>query len=149
MLEGVLVIGAVQQVLGTGAHVITLDLPLVIDATFCAGSAMIAYGAVLVSVLTAAGLRKGYEVSPTTPTLPYSTLLQYWRGSSHSGQWPTQDNRTPAMCLAAEFDIHRAWINPGSSRLLYMHIFPIIASPQLDCLPCMYAPGTYPMAQGW
>lgn len=26
---------------------ITLELPLIVDATFCAGSAMIAYGAVL------------------------------------------------------------------------------------------------------
>eukprot|EP00878_Enallax_costatus_P018177 GHUV01019125.1.p1 GENE.GHUV01019125.1~~GHUV01019125.1.p1 ORF type:complete len:332 (+),score=73.11 GHUV01019125.1:241-1236(+) len=47
MLEGVLIIGAVQQVLGKGHSMITLELPLVIDATFCAGSAMIAYGAVL------------------------------------------------------------------------------------------------------
>jgi hypothetical protein len=49
MLEAVLIIGAVQQGLGSGARVITLDMPLVIDATFCAGSAMIAFGAVLVS----------------------------------------------------------------------------------------------------
>eukprot|EP00879_Flechtneria_rotunda_P017316 GHRR01018140.1.p1 GENE.GHRR01018140.1~~GHRR01018140.1.p1 ORF type:complete len:479 (+),score=174.94 GHRR01018140.1:564-2000(+) len=47
MLEGVLIIGAVQQVLGKGQHLVTLELPLLIDATFCAGSAMIAYGAVL------------------------------------------------------------------------------------------------------
>jgi hypothetical protein len=52
MLEAVLVIGAVQQGLGLGARVITLDMPLVIDATFCAGSAMIAFGAVLVSCIT-------------------------------------------------------------------------------------------------
>lgn len=47
ILEGVLIIGAVQQVMGRGASVITLEMPLLIDATFCAGAAMIAFGAVL------------------------------------------------------------------------------------------------------
>ena len=35
------------QVLGSHNSLISLDLPLLIDATFCAGSAMIASGAVL------------------------------------------------------------------------------------------------------
>ncbi|WIA15531.1 hypothetical protein OEZ85_002165 [Tetradesmus obliquus] len=47
MLAAVLLIGAVQQGLGLGATTIKLELPLLIDATFCAGSAMIAFGAVL------------------------------------------------------------------------------------------------------
>uniref|UniRef100_A0A383VGY6 Ammonium transporter AmtB-like domain-containing protein n=1 Tax=Tetradesmus obliquus TaxID=3088 RepID=A0A383VGY6_TETOB len=47
MLAAVLLIGAVQQGLGFGATTIKLELPLLIDATFCAGSAMIAFGAVL------------------------------------------------------------------------------------------------------
>eukprot|EP00775_Hariotina_reticulata_P008850 gene8850-9029_t len=46
-LTAVIVIGAVQQGLHKGLHMITLDLPLLIDSTFCAGSAMIAFGAVL------------------------------------------------------------------------------------------------------
>lgn len=47
MLEAVLLIGAVQQGMSTGHRTIKLELPLIIDATFCAGSAMIAFGAVL------------------------------------------------------------------------------------------------------
>jgi ammonium transporter Rh len=47
MLEAVLLIGAVQQGLGKGWPTIRLELPLVIDATFCAGAGMIAFGAVL------------------------------------------------------------------------------------------------------
>ena len=47
MLEGVLIIGAVHQVMGEGHKTIKLDIPLIIEATFCAGSAMIAFGAVL------------------------------------------------------------------------------------------------------
>lgn len=47
MLEAVLLIGAVQQGLGKGWPSIRLELPLVIDATFCAGAGMIAFGAVL------------------------------------------------------------------------------------------------------
>jgi ammonium transporter Rh len=47
MLVAVLLIGAVQQGLGHGHTSIKLELPLLVDATFCAGSAMIAFGAVL------------------------------------------------------------------------------------------------------
>eukprot|EP00882_Tetradesmus_deserticola_P015119 GHRQ01016097.1.p1 GENE.GHRQ01016097.1~~GHRQ01016097.1.p1 ORF type:complete len:343 (+),score=159.07 GHRQ01016097.1:214-1242(+) len=47
MLAAVLLIGAVQQGLGLGHTTIKLELPLLVDATFCAGSAMIAFGAVL------------------------------------------------------------------------------------------------------
>ena len=47
MIEGILVIGAVQQVMGSDHMRISLDIPLIIDATFCAGSAMIAFGAVI------------------------------------------------------------------------------------------------------
>ncbi len=43
----ILLIGAVQQVWGKGASGISLDLPLLTDAAFCAASAMIAYGAII------------------------------------------------------------------------------------------------------
>ena len=36
-----------MQVIGKGKSVIDLDLPLLIDAAFCAGAAMITFGAVL------------------------------------------------------------------------------------------------------
>eukprot|EP00611_Tribonema_gayanum_P002169 TRINITY_DN11586_c0_g1_i4.p1 TRINITY_DN11586_c0_g1~~TRINITY_DN11586_c0_g1_i4.p1 ORF type:complete len:500 (+),score=213.58 TRINITY_DN11586_c0_g1_i4:192-1691(+) len=47
-IEAILCIGACQQVFwGPEKSVITVDLPLLIDAAFCAGSAMIAFGAVI------------------------------------------------------------------------------------------------------
>ena len=36
-----------MQVVGKGKSVIDLDMPLLIDAAFCAGAAMITFGAVL------------------------------------------------------------------------------------------------------
>lgn len=47
ILEALLVIGAVQQVWVKGHKKIWLDLPLMIDSAFCAGAAMITFGAIL------------------------------------------------------------------------------------------------------
>ncbi|KAL3160519.1 hypothetical protein ABBQ32_010823 [Trebouxia sp. C0010 RCD-2024] len=47
ILEALLVVGAVQQMWVEGHRKIWLDLPLMIDAAFCAGAAMITFGAVL------------------------------------------------------------------------------------------------------
>ncbi|KAK9823721.1 hypothetical protein WJX72_004894 [[Myrmecia] bisecta] len=49
MLEAILVVGAVQQVVwgSAAAGKIEVDLPLLIDAGFCAAAAMISFGAVL------------------------------------------------------------------------------------------------------
>eukprot|EP00877_Chromochloris_zofingiensis_P007162 jgi/Chrzof1/269/Cz01g09120.t1 len=47
MVEAILCLGATQQVWGHAATHISLNLPLLVDAAFCAGAAMIAFGAVL------------------------------------------------------------------------------------------------------
>lgn len=47
MVEALLVLGAIHHYWHERASAITLDLPLVIEAAFCAASAMIAFGAVL------------------------------------------------------------------------------------------------------
>ncbi|KAK9819191.1 hypothetical protein WJX74_001012 [Apatococcus lobatus] len=47
MLAAIVAVGCAQQVVGKGKSVIDLDLPLLIDAAFCAGATMITFGAVL------------------------------------------------------------------------------------------------------
>ncbi len=48
MLEAILFIGACQQVFWNENHTrIQLDMPLLIDASFCAASGMIAFGAII------------------------------------------------------------------------------------------------------
>jgi ammonium transporter Rh len=73
MIEGILIIGAVQQIMGERHHTISLDIPLIIDATFCAGSAMIAFGAVL------------GKTSPTQLTWLLAVMVRAMLQFSHAG----------------------------------------------------------------
>uniref|UniRef100_A0A6S8NC72 Ammonium transporter AmtB-like domain-containing protein n=1 Tax=Dunaliella tertiolecta TaxID=3047 RepID=A0A6S8NC72_DUNTE len=46
-LVAILIVGAAHQTLGTDQDKIKVDLPLLIDCTFCAATGMVAYGAVI------------------------------------------------------------------------------------------------------
>lgn len=93
-----------MQMVGKGKSVIDLDLPLLIDAAFCAGAAMITFGAVLGKVSpTQLMILLLIEVLPRTLYLQCPMHCLALR--QHPGMW-LQHNMSPVCPVKVSFQLH-------------------------------------------